>query len=491
MHKIVPILITILACSGTLAAKPSVEAPLNVIFIAVDDLNTSPVLFEGELQVETPNIDRLARKGVRFTNAHCAAPACNPSRASVISGIAPFTSGVYLNRQDWRENVMLKDWETLPQHFQKNGYKTLGGGKIYHAHSLNKDAFAGFLDPRYWDAYYPSKEQQMPIELAPEQFPVNGNEKFYNGYFDWDAMDIEDDEMADAKVVRWAEEQLSQAHDKPLFLAVGIYRPHVPWWTPAKYFDIHPIDEIVLPEVLENDLDDVPSAGQKMARRHWQAWMVENNKWEEAVQAYFASVSFADEMIGRLLTALENGPMAKNTVIVLWTDHGYHLGQKEHWEKFALWEQTTRVPLILAAPGKFKANKACAEAVSLLDIYPTLSELCGTEAPVGLDGFSLVPLMKNPSRKTGRAVVCTQGFQNHAVRSYKWRYIRYKDGSEELYDQVNDPKNFHNLAKLEQYASIKGKLAKWLPKEDAPEHPTGNAQSRWKDNKEKTRALLK
>jgi arylsulfatase A-like enzyme len=266
--------------------------------------------------------------GVRFTNAHCAAPACNPSRGSVMTGLAPTTSGVYLNSQDWRVNQVLKNRITLPQHFKNNGYLTFGGGKLYHAASLSDGMYEGYLDPRPWDEYYPSKSRQMPEEVDPPKIPTNGNPKFYGGHMDWAALDIDTDEMADAKVVSWAEKHLTQTHDKPLFLAVGIYRPHIPWWTPKEYFDRHPIDELVLPQVIENDLEDVPEAGRAMRKQGWHQWTVEHGKWEEAVKGYNASVSFADDMIGRLLTALENGPLADNTIIVLWTDHGYHLGQK-------------------------------------------------------------------------------------------------------------------------------------------------------------------
>jgi arylsulfatase A-like enzyme len=466
-------LLSLMACAES---QPANDGPPNVLFIAIDDLNTCPDGLNGETTVHTPNIDRLAKIGVLFTNAHCAAPACNPSRTSVMTGLAPSTSGVYYNTQDWRENRILKDSVTLPQHFKNNGYKTLGGGKLYHASTLKDKMYRGYIDPRPWDEYYPSKSRQMPQEVMAVAFPANGNEKFYNGYFDWAALDIDPEAMADAKVVSWAEQQLVRKHDTPLFLAVGIYRPHIPWYTPKSYFEKHPIEGVQLPEVKENDLDDVPQAGQKMAKRHWHKWMVENNKWREAVQAYNASVSFADDMVGRLLAALENGPMADNTVIVLWSDHGYHLGQKEHWEKFALWEQTTRVPLIIAAPGKFKTGTSTNQAVSLLDMFPTLNELCGILSTDKFDGESLVPLLENPEKQTKRAVVTTQGFKNHAVRSDKWRYIQYEDGSEELYDQVNDPKNFHNLAGDEQFNAVKQELAQWLPKHDAGKHPTRNAQ---------------
>lgn len=474
MGKIFVILVILFASfSCSKQAKDKKEKP-NVLFIAIDDLNACVKGMDGETYVVTPHINTLADRGTLFTNAHCAAPACNPSRTSVITGVAPSTSGVYMNWQDWRENNMLKDWETLPHHFKNNGYETLGGGKIYHAASLNKRGFTGLIDPRPWDDYYPSKNKQLAPEVRPDKFPTNSNPKFYGGHFDWAALDIEPEEMGDAKVVAWAEKQLSKEHEKPLFLAVGIYRPHIPWWTPKEYFDKHPLESLKMPETVENDMDDVPAAGKKMTKHTWHKWLVDNNKWEEAVQAYYASVSFTDDMVGRLLEALNNGPLADNTVIVLWTDHGYHLGQKEHWEKFALWEQTTRVPLIIASPGKYKVGEKCAQAVSLLDIYPTLNDLCRLPSSQKLDGESLVPLLQNPELETGRSVICTQGFQNHAVRSDKWRYIRYADGSEELYDQENDPKNFTNLAGHKEYNSVKIELAAHLPKQNAELQPKEN-----------------
>jgi len=459
--------------------KAERERP-NVLMIAVDDLNTCPEGFGGETTVATPNISRLAEKGVRFTNAHCAAPSCNPSRAAVMTGVAPATSGVYINPQDWRENRMLKDWATLPHHFRANGYTTMGGGKLYHASSLSRGAYTGFLDPRPWDEYFPSRQRQMPEEVKPESVPMNTYKDFYGGRFDWAELDIDADEMADAKVVAWATEQLGKKHDKPLFLAVGIYRPHIPWWTPKGYFDRHPVDRVERPGIQENDLDDIPDAGKARLKTRWHRWLVENGKWDAAIRGYNASVSFADDMIGRLLDALENGPLSDDTIVVLWSDHGYHLGQKEHWEKFALWEQTTRVPFVISAPGVSTAGAACGQPVSLLDIYPTLTELCGFKPLKELDGRSLVPLLKEPKTKTGRAVVMTHGYRNHAIRTVRWRYIRYADGSEELYDQERDPRNFTNLAGSPECVAVKRQLALCLPKKDAEKDPAANAQVRWR-----------
>lgn len=441
----------------------------NVLFIAVDDLNNFAL--GGHPAVRTPNIDRLARRGVLFTNAHCAVPACNPSRTAVLSGVSPFVSGVYYNRQDWRQCSRLRKVTTLPAHFHDRGYRTMGGGKIYHAHTLNAQAYEGFLDPAPWDVYFPSKRQQMPIEIDPPRMPEHGNPKHYGGHMDWSALDIDDEEMADAKVVSWAERQLLRPHDRPLFLAVGIYRPHVPWYTPKKWFDPLPAeDAFPLPEVMENDLDDVPAAGQKMARRHWHQWMVENGKWRGFVRAYAASVRFADAMVGRLIDALDKGPHARNTVVVLWADHGYHLGHKEHWEKFALWNQTTQVPLIFAAPGVARGKK-CPRPASLLDIYPTLVELTGGKAPAHLNGRSLAPWLRDPSASFRSPALITHGPGNHAVQTERWRYIRYADGSEELYDHRADPNEFTNLAGRSEHAGIIRELAAWLPRREADFDP--------------------
>ncbi len=445
----------------------------NVLFIAIDDLNSCPDQMAGDTPVHTPNINRLAGRGVYFTNAHCAAPACNPSRASVMTGLAPSTSGVYLNNQDWRECSNLEGRTTLPQHFKDHGYRVVGGGKIYHGATLSPKLYTGLIDPEPWDEYFPSKQCQMPPEVRPPgDFPVNGCPDFYRGWFDWAPLDIEPEEMADAKVVAWAEKQMAGKHDRPLFLGVGIYRPHIPWYTPRCYYDMHPPDQIELPEVPANALDGVPEPGRKMAKPHWHRWIVENGKWREAVQAYCASVSFVDDMIGRLLDALDNSPLADNTVVVLWSDHGYHLGQKEHWEKFSLWEQTTRAPLVVAAPGtELSRGTPCREAVSLLDIYPTLVELCGIASDHAFDGESLAPLLRSPQTATGRAVVSTQKYRNHAVCSDRYHYIRYADGSEELYDHETDPKEFRNLAQQDGYGPVKRELAAWLPKHDADLDP--------------------
>ena len=445
----------------------------NVLFIAVDDLNDWAAGLSPYSAARTPHIDQLASRGVLFANAHCAAPACNPSRASVMTGVRPSTSGVYYNWQDWRECENLAGVTTLPQHFREHGYHVLGGGKLYHAANLSEWGLTGYLDPAPWHEYFPSKTRQLADEITPANHAVNGSNEFYKGRFDWAPLDIEDGDMGDGKVVAWAEQQLSRSHNKPLFLAVGIYRPHIPWHTPRKWFDKYPIDSIALPQVKASDLDDVPLPGQAMARRRWHEWIIQHNKWREAIQGYLASVSFADAMVGRLIKALDEGPHADNTVIVLWSDHGYHLGHKEHWEKFALWEQTTQVPLIVVAPNATSGGRRCDRPTSLLDIYPTLIDLCDLGPREHLEGQSLVPLLDESTTASvaERAVVTTQGIGNHSVRSRDWRYIHYADGSEELYDHRVDPHEFVNVADKPENRSIVQQLKRWLPVTNAALSP--------------------
>lgn len=468
--RIAGLLLTFLFVS--LPSSAQGEKP-NVLFIALDDLNNWVGFLENYPGVKTPNMDRLAREGVMFTNAHCSSPGCNPSRTSLMTGLHPSSTGVYSNGDDWRIMEYTKDVVTLPDSFQAAGYTTKGGGKLYHAHTIEEEFLTGHLDAEPWDVYYPSKEQQLPIEVTPEVWPVNSNDSFYRGRIDWAPLDISDNEMADGQTVSWAEDVLAQSHDQPLFLAVGIYRPHWPWWVPQSYFDQHPLDGIeIIPEPLD-DLDDIPEAGHAFIRKKWHSWIMENHQNEKIVQAYLASMTFADAMLGRLLSALENGPLADNAIIVLWSDHGYHLGSKNHWEKFALWEEATQVPLIFVdrraengMEGEWQQASRSNQPVSLLDLYPTLVELCGLEDPGHLQGRSLVPLLRDPSHKTGDAVVTTHRFKNHAVRSEKWRYIRYEDGSEELYDHSVDPREYKNLAGLSQFKAVKDYLARWLPEVD-------------------------
>ena len=258
-------------------------------------------------------------------------------------------------------------------------------------------------------------------------------------------------------------------------MAAGIFRPHPPWYVPQAYFDAHPLPDIVLPTVLENDLDDVSEIGREFTQGAFMPpldiheWVVEANKWAEGVQAYLASVTFADAMVGQILDALDRSGRAGNTIIALWSDHGWHLGEKQRWRKQTLWEESTRVPLIFVAPGVTAPGSRSERTVSLLDLFPTLADLAGIETPGHLEGTSLVPLLEDPDLEWNRPAISTHHFGNHAVRSERFRYILYYDGSEELYDRDADPNEWHNLAGDPEYADAKAELARWLPTEEAPD----------------------
>lgn len=431
----------------------------NVLFIAIDDLNDWIGCLGGYPGAKTPNLDRLAARGMLFTNAHCSAPVCNPSRASIMTGIRPSTSGVYHNRQPMRKSSVLQDAVTLPQHFMAHGYRAAGAGKIYHG---------GYPDPKSWDEYFPSQTQTKPPDPLPDQRPVNGIPK--TAHFDWGPLKDSDGDMGDWKVTDWVAGELKKKHEKPFFLACGIYKPHLPWYVPEKYFDMYPLDKITLPAVKEDDLDDVPPVGKDFAIRSGDHKKVtEHNQWRQAVQGYLASLTFADACVGRVLDALDASAYAKNTTVVLWSDHGWHLGEKLHWRKFALWEEATRNVFMISAPGLTKPGSRSSRPVSLIDVYPTLIDLCGLSPKKELEGQSLRPLLENPSAKWERPALCTHGRGNHSVRDDRWRYIRYNDGTEELYDHESDKLEWNNLAGEAKYADTKRRLAQWLPKTDAPD----------------------
>jgi len=441
------------------AAAPAEGSRPNVLFIAIDDLNDWTGCLGGHPDVKTPNIDRLAARGVLFENAFCSAPACNPSRTSLMHGILPSTSGVYHNPQPWREP--LKGKVTLEQHFKANGYTTIGRGKIYHGGG-SKPAY---FDPSGWDDYVPKGS-----DPAPPNRPVNGIPG--TAHFDWGPVDVPDSEMDDHKVSVWIARQLARKHDKPFFLACGFFRPHLPWYVPRKYFDLYPEDQVTLPDVKDDDLDDVPPIGKKMARPDGDHKRVlEHKQWRKAVQGYLASISFVDTCVGRVLDALDRSPHARNTIIVLWGDHGWHLGEKLHWRKFALWEEATHAPLLMVAPGVTKPQGRCPRPVSFADIYPTLCDLCGLPKPEQLEGVTLMPLLRNPKAPRERPALTTHGRNNHSIRSERWRYIRYSDGTEELYDRDKDPMEWTNLAAKPELAGVKKKLAAWLPKTNVPDAP--------------------
>jgi arylsulfatase A-like enzyme len=447
--------------SCTEVVKPTVETDSkpNILFIAVDDLNDWVGVLGGHPQARTPHIDKLANRGVLFTNAHAAAPACNPSRVAVMTGLHPSSTGIYYNSQPFRP--VLPDVVTLPEYLQNNGYTTLGAGKVYHL---------PYPDAQSWDEYYPSKENMKPKDPRPDMVPANGIAE--TGSFDWAPLGVSEDDMSDAKVANWVAQQLQKKHEKPFFLAAGIYRPHLPWYVPEVYFNHYPLGEVQLPPYLETDLSDVPPAGVAMATSAGlHEKIIANKQWHNAVQGYLASIEFADAQVGKIIIALEQSPYANNTIIVLWSDHGWHLGEKNHWRKFALWERSTRVAFMIVVPNSSNPGRS-ARAVNLIDIYPTVLDLAGLPAKEGLYGQSLRPLLESPTVVWKRPSVTTQGRGNHAVRDDRWRYIRYADGSEELYDHENDPNEWTNLANDGAHLEVIERLKQYLPKTEAAEAPT-------------------
>lgn len=456
----------LLATVFGVVATPAVAANRpDVLFIAVDDLNDWVGALRGHPQATTPNIDRLAARGVLFTNAHCAAPACNPSRVALMTGRAPTTTGIYHNNQPWRP--VLSEVATLPQHFRTAGYRVIGGGKIYHGR---------FPDSASWDEYFPSQEKNKPDDPMPAGRPLSGIPGV--AHFDWGPVEATDVQMGDARVVDWACGQLAASRDRPLFLAVGVYRPHLPWYVPSEYFAAAPsLEEIVLPDSPEDDLDDLPPAGVRMARPGGDhRKVVAHGQWRAAVQAYLASIAFADRQVGRLLDALDASGRADRTIVVLWSDHGWHLGEKQHWRKFALWEEATRVPLAFIAPGVTSPGGRCAAPASLLDVYPTLVELCALPENPTLEGESLVPQLRKPGAPSRRAVLTTHGRGNHAIRDSRYRLIRYADGGEELYDLSEDPGQWRNLAEEPALARLKRSLAARSPRREADAAPAADGR---------------
>jgi arylsulfatase A-like enzyme len=439
-----------LAAAPSPAAEPGKKP--NVLFIAVDDLNHWVGHLGRNPQAKTPNIDRLAKMGVTFSRAYCAAPVCNPSRAALMSGLRPSSTGVYDNGQDWKP-VIPKE-QTLTTQFLKAGYNVYGTGKIYHANAHR---------PGEWTDYEVGSGQKVTAHPSAKDDGVGGI-KFKPL--------TNDSRLSDENIVDYGIKQLGAAHDRPFFLAVGLHKPHMPWDVPRKYYDLFPLDSIQLPPTTKDDLADVPAGGLKMARPQADhATMLKSGRWKEAVQGYLAAIAYCDAQIGRLLDAYDKSPHKDNTVIVFWGDHGWHLGEKEHWRKFALWEEATRMPYVWVAPGVTKPGGVCDRTVDLMSVYPTLCDLCGVAKPKHVEGETITPLLRDPKAEWDRPAITTFRKDNHAVRTEKWRYIRYADGGEELYDHDADVYEWTNLAGDARLAETKANLRKLLPAVNKPELP--------------------
>ena len=460
----------------------------NVLFIAVDDMRDWTEGLKGYGgKVYTPNQKRLAAMGVEFLNAHASSTICCPSRTSILTGQRSSTTGVYGNSQWWKPH--LPEIVTLPVHFRQNGYYAFGAGKIHH-HT------PGFNPTYQWDEYYPLefKDQEWFKEDGTYKRPPKGvtlaNLDIDNVEFDWGDIGRPESEYEDAMMAEKCIDFLKQKQEKPFFLAYGSFRPHMPWFVPQKYIDMYPLESIKLPEVPDDDMDDIPPEGielSKVRRSHWLK-LKEWGRWKEAVQHYLASITFADAQVGKVLDALDKSPYADNTIVVYWSDHGWHLGEKHHFHKMTLWEEATRVPFYVSVPGGLRGRQ-CARTVSLLDMYPTLIELCSLSPRANLDGHSLVPLLDEPEKEWPWLAITEYKRGQCSVRTEDWRYIRYSDGTEELYDHNADAHEWKNLANDPKYKEKKDELAKWATKEWAPAAPKKDAydfneQEYWWINKQ-------
>lgn len=445
------------------AAEMAQPTRPNVLFIAVDDLNDWEGCMGGHPQAQTPYIDRLAKSGTLFANAHCQAPLCNPSRASVMTGLRPSTTGIYALQPWFRTVDRLKDHVTLPQQFKAAGYKTLTAGKIYHG---------GYPPPKEKQAEFDVWGPPASVGVRPAQKIVEtpmGNHPLV----DWGTFPHQDEDKGDWKVASWAVEQLESPPEEPFFMSVGFFLPHVPCYATQKWFDLYPEDELILPVVPLDDRADVPHFSWYL---YWYlpevrlSWLKQQNQWKPLVRAYLASVSFVDSQVGRVLDALEASGKADNTIVVLWSDHGWHLGEKGISGKNTLWHESTRVPLIFAGPG-IGSDVVCQQPAELLDMFPTLIDLCDLEKRGDLEGHSLLPQLKDATAKRKWPAMTTHNAGNHAVVTDRYRYIHYADDSEELYDLLADPNEWTNLAASPAHQTVKADLQKWYPRNDAAPAP--------------------
>jgi len=435
----------------------------NVLFIAVDDLNTWISPIDNFLGVKTPNFDRLAKMGVTFTNAHVQAPLCGPSRASLMTGLRPSTTGIYGMTPDdqiRREgNPVTKDITFLPEYFKQNGYHTMGIGKLFHIHAPDR-------------VFNESGGRVKGFGPYPEKrFVWDGFGKGIRGMHgrtstDWGAFPDKDSLMPDHQSVNWVTERLYRDYDKPFFLGLGFLRVHVPLYVPQKWFDLHPLENIQTPPYQSDDLDDIPPVGMQindLPMMPSTEWAKESGEWKKIVQAYLACISYVDYELGRVLDALENSKYADNTVIVLWSDHGYRLGEKGTFAKHALWETATKAPLLFAGPNLPKGKKINAP-VEMLSIYPTLLELSGLPAYQRNEGYSLVDMMQKDKGLAEAKAITTFGMNNHAIKMNGYRYIQYEDGKEEFYDHNSDPNEWNNEAGNPKYKAQIEKMKGFLPK---------------------------
>lgn len=448
----------------------------NILFIVADDLNAWIGALGCNPDVRTPNIDDLATRGTLFTRAYCAAPYCNASRMSVFTGRNPATTGIYANEPLWDTPGRPT---TFVERLRESGYYTCGAGKVFHgvfdyaAAGKTRAAEAAWREienrSHLWDEFYANSAEPLP-----DARPLNGLFDFgrfetvpgmYH-LFDWGPLpEDRAQRMPDEAVARHIAQFLSASRRTPFFCAAGLYKPHLPWHVPQRFFALYDAERISLPLVKNDDLDDAPPIARKWALSPQDHELVTSkNQWRPAVQAYLAAISYCDDAVGRIVSALDAGPHADSTWIVFWSDNGFHLGEKLHWRKFVLWEEATHVPLIIVPPRRTRRSLSHVhEPVGLIDIFPTLLEVAGLPHEPEVEGLSLVPAMEG-EQAGSRAVLMTWGKGNHSIRSGDWRLTRYADGALELYDHRVDPYEWANLAADGRYRDTRTSLSAMLPK---------------------------
>ncbi len=448
---------------GMASACGAAPAKTNVLFIAVDDLNTALHCY-GHPLVKSPNIDRLAARGVRFDHAYCQFPLCSPSRVSLLTGLRPQTTRIFDLKTDFRG--ILPDAITLPQCFKRQGYFVARVGKIFHYGVPGDIGTNGLDDRRSWDQVVNPRgrdkdEENKVINYTPDR-GLGSAMSFY-------AADGTDEEQTDGKSATAAIELLEKHQGEPFFLGVGFYRPHTPYVAPKKYFDLYPLESIALPYNPPDDHDDIPDPATQIRPLNYG---LTDLQCRECLRAYFASLSFMDAQVGRLLDALDRLKLSDRTVVVLWGDHGYLLGEHGQWMKQSLFEESAHVPLLIAAPGAAGNGQGCARIVETIDIYPTLADVCQVPPPADLPGASLRPLLEDPRHEWNRPAftqVQRGNFPGRSVRTERWRYTEWDSGRRgvELYDHEKDPREFKNLASDPNYASVvaelRGQIQKTFP----------------------------
>ncbi len=452
----------------------------NVLFIAVDDLNDWVGVFGGHPLAQTPNLDRFAEEGaIVFQNTHCPGPICGPSRSAILSGFMPSTTGVYGNSTNMLGSEHVQKYATLPEYFSRNGYNTLSRGKISHAHYTMNGSDRGQWMYDHWEPNSGSNQLIKGSLTSLDQNLINGQpgppSDFTRGNgspFSWGVVGAKTEETSDYQTALWAAQQLQAEHEKPFFLAVGLSKPHLPFYSPQEFWDLYPEGGDYAPEIREDDLDDILNAGGKPSAQATPdyLWLKQNGLINECARAYLACLSYADRCLGVVFDGLKKSPHADNTIVVFWGDHGWHLGEKLRYRKGYLWSESTRAPMMVRLP-EMTSRQDCERPVNLIDFYPTLIELCGVPEKPELDGRSFVPLLKDPTQEW-EPTVTVAGNGNASVHDERWNYIRRADGSEQLYDLEADPMEWTNLASNPEHADVKARLGKSYPKSFADSPPT-------------------